>query len=545
MNNKYPYHWALAAAVSIGYGIAAMHGQTPVKNPSSDVEFAHDSNAALISSLKLRPPSTDSFEVQIAKTMSDLNRASGLNTSLWICHGCGTSSHPTLGVIVDIDQVNQIKTKAQVEQVAAILIFLLGHEQAHQLQYHAYSNSIVERSELDRQVYEAQADILGGKFLIELLPEASLASIGKDAIPETLHVAYNLGVEQYAIADHPSQDGRLTAARYGMAAGTMTKLRQLGGQPALGSADTIAKKIDYHQGDDAMSWSWRASRRIVNYRRPEIVDLVLLDKTVNWNKNAATPYVSYQVTYENRGKHSLDINVEVQCISVPRADRDDYFHWEKIDANKFAFTLKPAEKKTLSGSMQWAASQDLMPRVIASPDPTGLIEVVDPTASVTLASLAPAKGGLNEATTAGSRADIRYWVGQVIGSSASDFVSLRSGPGEKDGDNIVYPIDPQFPGSQSSKVWLPDTGVKSDPYVYVVVDRSRDEASAQDIYNTTTSNIRSQLQKIGHWEENIKSATANSPASDRFSQGNLEVAVSDRLSDGVYRVVVSVTVHKS
>ena len=473
-----------------------------------------------------------------------MNRVSGLNTSLWICNGCGTSSHPTLGIIADIDQITEIKAKSQVEQLAAILIFLLGHEQTHQIQYHTYSSSIVDLAELDRQVYEAQADILGGKYLIELLSAASLASIGKDAIPEALHVAYNLGVEQYSIADHPSQDGRLTAARMGMAAGTMTKLQQLGGQPALGSADTIAKKIDYHVGEDALSWSLRTAKRVVNYRRPEIVDLVLTEKTINWNKNAVTPFVAYEVTYENRGKRSISVNVEVQCISAPRNDREDFFHWEKIDANNFAFTLAPTAKKTLSGTMQWFASQDLQPWIVASPDPTGLIEVRDPTAPTTAPSQTPSSG-LNVTTTAAARADVGYWLSHIVGSSRRNFVSLRAGPGEKQDGDVVYPIDPQFPGSQRSVVWLPDPGSQSDPHVYVVISEAVDEPAARETFVNAASNIKFELQKIGRWDEGLDSDTTGTTTSHRFTQGNLEVVVSNHLFNGVYKVTVEVTAHKN
>jgi len=510
------------------------HGQERNPRPHSDTAFIQETKDTLITSLKLRRPDTaNPLEAELAAVVAKANRATGLVTELWICRGCGISSHPTLGIIVDVDQIAAIQKEAQAGQLSAVLAFLIGHEEAHQIQYQKYTARIIGLPETEREVYEAQADILGAEFLIESMKNDNSS---QEEIVDALRVAYDLGVEQYAIADHPSQDQRLTASRLGMAAGMITKLRHLGGPPALASAEELARKIDFHSGESSLAWSLRTARRIVNYRRPDIINLVLVNRTINWDRNSRNPVVSYQLEYQNRGTTPLFVNAEVQCVAAPRDDRDDVFRWLKIDANSFAFTLQPGAIRTLSGTMHWYAGANLMPRIIVSPDPMALIEVSNPTGKV-VGTETGADNSLAASTSSGFRATTGYWIARVITASASKFKSLRAGPGEKVGKFVVYPSDPQFPRSLRTRVWLPDLGSPLDPYVYAVVGDTSSSGEAQKLFTETVAGIRDALGEIGHWHE-----TSSGNSSVEFTRANLRISIEDREDEGRFKVTVDVDV---
>src|ERR1700733_5864999 len=196
---------------------SATRAQQSNGTPQSDVAFIQSTQDSLITALRLKPANNSSvLNQQISNAGTLLNRYSGFSTPIWLCNGCGTSSHPTLGIIVDLDQLNAIKRRSESQNFSSIVFFLVAHEKAHQIQYRRYTASIINSSEADRQSYEAQADILGGKFLAQFMGGSNIDQ-QEEILLEALRVAYSLGVEQYAIADHPSQDARVTAVRLGIA----------------------------------------------------------------------------------------------------------------------------------------------------------------------------------------------------------------------------------------------------------------------------------------------------------------------------------------
>ena len=89
------------------------------------------------------------------------------------------------------------------------------------------------------------------------------------------------------------------------------------------SAATIAAKIGMNQGEQPLKWSLRAARRVVHYSRPSIIDLVLTNQEINYDKRAENPVVTYALTYKNFGKRALNVDLEVQSVSVPRDDRNN------------------------------------------------------------------------------------------------------------------------------------------------------------------------------------------------------------------------------
>ena len=304
---------AVAAVVMLIQSSAAL---AQVQQPRSDREYFDAPRETIIQSLQLSPPRlTEPLERTIHEEMKSLAALTGLPDAVWIVRGGGAHSHPDVGVIVDLDQIAAIKRSMPDDEFLPVLRWIIAHEQAHQVQFRQYSPSIANADPPDREVYEAQADILAGKYLIETL--ANTTEQDRRGVTNTLKAAFALGVERYALADHPSKEGRLTAARLGMAAGMMVKMMQLGTPGAMESAATLARTLDYHGGEEVLPWSLRTARRIVNYRRPAIVDLVLVEERTERALEPGRSVTSYWFTYDNRGTHDLFVDEEVQCVTAP------------------------------------------------------------------------------------------------------------------------------------------------------------------------------------------------------------------------------------
>lgn len=247
-----------------------------------------------------------------------------------VTRGSGTASHPQVGIVLDLQQLERVQQTSGVSAFLPVLRWILAHEKAHQLQYQQNRRIVEGADVVDRQVLEAQADLLAAKYVIETLSPSE-----QQPIIDTLRVAFDLGTERYALADHPSREGRMTAVRLGMAAGMITNLLNLGGAAPEASAGVLRDKIDLRPGEEILGWSLRTARRIVGYRRPALVDLVQIESSIRWDRDPNHPYVEYTVTYENRGARRIAVDAEVQCVGVLRSDRDNPLNWQKLSADGY------------------------------------------------------------------------------------------------------------------------------------------------------------------------------------------------------------------
>jgi hypothetical protein len=528
--------------VALFFGFAFASAQKP---PASDRDFYNESEANLVKTLRLRQPDLSSpTEREIHEEAKSLDVLTKFSTPLWVGSGCGTSSHPTLGIIVDLDQLDTIRRQAQGHEFSYILRWLLAHEKTHQMQFRSYSTSILNQDLPERQMYEAQADLLAAKYLMETMT-GSASDEQTDAIIEALRVSYDLGVEQYALADHPSRESRLSAVRLGMAAGMITKLQRLGGDPALQSASVLVNKLDIRLGEDTLAWSLRTSKRIVNYRLPAIVDLVLAEEQVTWSKDPAHPVVSYWMTYENRGARSITVNLEVQSVAAPRADPDDIFRWQKISVMNHDFDLNPGGQKVVTGSLRWEADANLMPVLIAPPKPTALV-LVQYTGGNGTVSANDLRNRLDAIASAGTRQTFSSVLDRILQGSIDQFSSLRAGPGRKVDDVVAYASEVNFPAALRTDVWLPERGSDASPYVRSALVDSPDVNASSLVFDQALERLKTALSALGRWSENSSPrGERRIIASHTFSRGNLAIELINRSRGNPARYEVALTVRLS
>lgn len=509
--------------------------------PRSDVAFMQSTQNDLINSLHLKPVRpADALGRQIVAAGDFVDGAAGFRTPIWVCDRCGTSSHPTLGIIMDVSQVAAIERSVQAQYFQDILIFLIGHEKAHQRQFARYSSKIIYSPDADRQFYEAQADILGGMDLGRALTAAT-TYLQREALLQALKVASSLGIEQYAVGDHPSQNARVTAVRLGVAAGLATKLNTLDEINGRVAGMPI-KKLHLRTGEDTLDWSLQTSKRIVNYQRPAILSLVRTSDHIDFDKSSSHPTVKYDVEYQNQGNRSIDVDLEIQCAAVPRDNHDDIIYSEIADTDEATFTLKPGATKRLKGEMRWIATRDLMPWIREAPDPSALVKV---TYSGAQPSGPPGGSGneffsaasaSNARTTAGFRSNIESALNIILAAGPTAYDSLRAGPGEYNRElkELFYPVDPQFPGSISTRLEIDKSKEHDSPTVIALLYGSSDPAEARQIYADTLVSLRSVLRNLGDWVE--------APTNDgvRFVQGANRIYLSLDERTGGKRVTLNI-----
>ncbi len=354
-------------------------GQSTAALPEDQFYAASGDSLIKVLELKRLGSSGDPMEKQIQHAVASLRLPQ--SEPIWICHGSGTAWHPGLGTLVDTEQVSAVQRESHLPDVEWILRFLLAHEHGHQQQYEVDKTNIATLSTEERQVREAQADVLAGMALYRSLS----ASIPRqmNTIPESMfdpvraatRAVYDMGSAEYTMTDHPSRLGRLQAIRLGITyAGAleMTVNREA-------SAQVIREQLDLQSGEETMPYTRRMARAIVQAHHQAARDLVFVyeeDKSpFVWNTQNDRAGVTYDVPYRNRGDKAVLVWLEVRTLSVDRTEPNDVFKWANQFANVHRFRVEPGATYRVQGRLPWTSTVDKMPECVYPPDARTMIEV--------------------------------------------------------------------------------------------------------------------------------------------------------------------------
>jgi hypothetical protein len=489
----------LAFAV-LSFGLALAQNKTPV----SDADFMNRTNGDLIQTLHLRPLGTSTdMERQIAALLAGFHLDLPATPTVWVCNGCGTASHPTLGIIVDLGQIAQIRQQSKVDNLPALLAFVIGHEAAHQLQFARYGKSLISLPPLQRQFYEAQADILGGAFLNKPLsgePDADAAH----SRSETLQAVYNLGGEQYALADHPSKSGRLIAASLGSERESVFRQLRSSDPRVIAGAQQYVHQLDLRAQDDDLSYSLRMARMITQYNSTAARDLAYISRenAIRWDTRAQHPVVDYVLHYENRGAKALTIYLQVGCLGVRRSDPENILQMLQASANYHQFQLQPGTSYDVTGELQWLGTDDVMPRIIYPPNPMSLIEVHYADGSDNDTPDSAGAVSMLGVTTAGQRAALSSGLNSLITASVHGaYSTLRAGAAQGgSGDLLSYPSYNPLSGSLSAEISLATGKLLQNPSyspsITNIFTEAYDQGMAQSAFNDLVQATRAVLPQL-------------------------------------------------
>jgi hypothetical protein len=523
--------WGIVLALTLELlNSATVQAQTTVKDTKppfpSHREFLESSRESLRNEFGLHAlDPTQPVEQEVGSIMDKLDDVAGFFSEISATDQGWTGSHPAAGVFVSVPQLDRIRQQSNVQFFPVILRLILAHEKAHQIQYREYGAALTQRPVAERRVYEAQADLLAGKDLTESI-DAGKPVPNNDGIEDALRVMFDLGSEQYSLADHPSRESRRTAVRYGMAAGMITKFERMGGGPALQSAQILRQKIDMRTGEDALGWSLRLGRRLANFRRPAITDLVLTKEDIKYNINGDPPIVSYSLTYRNNGTHPINVDLEVKCVSVARADPDDSMLWQLIAAKNYRFLLQPGQRKTLQDAQTWQATKDLYPRLVLPPGPTSQVSVEYADGTTNLTTFDTAEGvpafNLDAMKPIPQLGSILH---SLLRAAGGRFLALRASPGrELSGGTITYASQTSIPGAVRNDIDYPQDSTES-PEVRVLLQRTPSTLDAQGTYQSVVSQVSQALPDFTADER----SSAGGGMTTTFSADGIPAVVTVRL----------------
>ncbi len=482
--------------------------------PATNAVLMQSSVADLIKSLKLHKPNPNNpIEKDIDATAHSLPIGDVQIAGVWICNGCGGAfSHPDLGIVLDTAQLDFVSTHAHVESPHVMLVFAVAHEVAHQVQYAKYGRGLMLLPEEDRRYYEAQADVLAGIWLYQdagVLPVALAAD--NHTVSEALHAVYNLGVEQYALASHPSKEARAFATRTGFQIG-LTRRPILGDafQNAANSAVTL-RQNGMKPGESDLDFSLRLARRITSFNSVAALDLVRVvsQDDLVWDTSSTNPQVTYRLTYANRGAKALHVSLEALCLASSRKDSEDFFQTLQVSSKYHDFDIPAGGQTTITGQLRWLSTADRMPSLRTPPDDLGLVEVhyADGSDSLAVPASATPLRYAEASEPLPTNADgYATSFTQFLEWSLRGYTTIRKGPGLFFSETRVteYGATDAVPGAIESKVQF---GVQSLTGITSTLLRTTDAQIASSLFQTTIGLVRTALQgtlvphSTGGWTE--------------------------------------------
>lgn len=488
----------VACAVVIGSGIS------PARLCSQQIDFsafATDDRDQLISALALTPArrSGGYFERTVLDEADALGERAGVHPAVWTSTAATTSAHPLVGIIVNPTWLETLRRQTGGAFPSA-LRFVLAHELGHIRQFTDYGAGIASGTDDDRRALEAQADVLGGYYVM------ASAGAGEDLNSvealEGQHIAFNLGVEQYALAGHPSHEKRLIGARLGMLAAIVDRLQHDGGH--ADSVIALRRKIDRTSGETLLAWSRRIGGLIAGGDRAALSQLMAVgDPVIQFNENGHPPIVTYTLRYRNIGSRPVIIDAQVQSASVPRTGQlnteewNVSRHWLTSSTNSYHKRIEPGATAAISGTLHWLATPQLMPRLVTPDEPMGLIA----------ANFADAVGNADSQTTnvsglqaaertrslrseSDSIALFKLSVDVILGALHDDPESLKGGIGrevDRDDNTSAFPISAVMIGAAGGSVWFSND---SSPYATEDFFSGDDFKSAQKTYQRQATWLR-------------------------------------------------------
>ncbi|WP_439644059.1 hypothetical protein [Gemmatimonas sp.] len=340
-------------------------------------------------------------------------------------------------------------------------------------------------------VYEAQADILAGYYFSLLLPRPDPAALDTEEALNAQRIAFDLGVEQYAVAAHPPHEARLTAARLGMMAGLAERFSSDPNRRV--SMRSLNAKLQRPPGMPLLDWTLKAAKLVARHNKSAVSSLVADEQaTIKWNTSGSNPIVDYKTSYQNTGDRTIDVTLQVNVHIVPRSNPSATSEWKvsrlwhTATVKEWTFRLKPNARHTVSGRLRWVPldpeetkRMDIaltMPAIRIPPDVMSLISAdfadehdssrQSDTKDGVLDALAVAESINPLSDAADSAAFFTLGVRSIVSDAINKFTNIRAGMGKRSGDDIVFPSSILPLGALEATVWK----VATDDENYVSVD---------------------------------------------------------------------------
>ena len=213
----------------------------------------------------------------------------------------------------------------------------------------------------------------------------------------------------------------------------------------------------------------------------------------------------------------------------------DIFHMLQTSANYYTFVIKPGKRAVISGKLNWAASEDLMPYLFYPPDDLAMIEVhygdgTDRSSIDTNPTLD--RMGLESVVPdvpTGDRNNYNYTFLNYLQASRFGYMTLRNGPGQHYNitNSDYFPSSTAIPGAIDSKL---DIDRDAGTFVKSTLLRIPDSDLATQNTTETVGLVRAGLAGIavpggtGEWRETAHNDNARRMTTG-FNQGEFAAHV--------------------
>jgi len=327
--------------------------------------------------------SSQNIDSYVTREFNKLKRVAipNFNTTLKIVEFGEMKSDINGEVTFSKEQLKKISNNFSKVGKEYLIRILLAHELSHQFQFNWYKNKEqLEDKPILRMLLEGQADMLAGYcFGYLLIKDNGIenlydSNIKMEDFYSIFQFMLDIGIEEHTLGTHPSKGDRLMLIKQGMEVGLINAVTEMAHlNPSLianyyGSKqryneliNEALKLLDFdNKKDNLFSWSYKITKRIINYNPEVAKNLVLISKSSSpkfkWHTNEDYPYVDYKLKYLNISNKAIDVEMEVFVSHVSRENRNAEKYHSKRNLDLYKFRIQPKEIKTLEGKLRWDKS---------------------------------------------------------------------------------------------------------------------------------------------------------------------------------------------
>lgn len=436
-----------------------------------------------------------------ASEVARLNASYGLSAKVQVIDAGDTDASPTGLVTVSRTQVAEILSRISALHAEEVERFIIGHEMVHEMQFRKSGRDVLTRSVDERKVAECQADMLAA---LDLGSAGKLDEARTGALEDVLNAAFEVGSENYALADHPDREQRRLAVRFGFSLGVLRVLQASpAGERKPDLETAILRYLDLRTGEEPYAWSRRLAEQIVHVEHEAVSALSLDSPDVRFNTSADHPVVAFTLPYTNTSSKPLHVEMEIVIAAVPRYESSDTKSWLRVDSKHFSFDLAPGAMQPVSGELTWYADSDRMPSLLYPPGKQTLYSArfIDSPS----ASLPQSASTLKLAETAPAEADAAAELGwrlhRYVHDSAGCFASLRASaiadrlPFDDGTYSDAFNSSLPLPGVSHLKIWQDSDGTCE---LRGEVHRGRSLDGAREAYEAMKAHLVEGLSSAGH-----------------------------------------------
>lgn len=370
-------------------------------------------------------------------------------------------------------------------RVPVLIGWLMRHEVWHQVQYaRGFDPGSPEPAQ--RRLHECDADVMASYSLFyrmigpnpQALSDRRVGEIAGD-LNGVVQSVQNLESGAAGLLSHPDGPTRQHAVRIGTARAVHDRIAPDSQDTGSGAVKLrLARLYDIQPLEDVAAWAMRLCRLALHNEGGE-ESLALGDGRIQWNKSGDPPVVDYALPFRNSGPGPIRVTMQVRTAAVPRTERDAFARWVMTDARQYAFELQPGATYTVTGRLEWFATDELMPRLLFPKRPFSLFQVTQlvpaSPANATAAPIIPLSADDDEL-----KASLQaIYAGAVVQPRFRPVATNCRQEGGYESCDVLVPL----PGVLSATVEREGDGSSEvDATIYEGADRTRAQAAYRNFY---------------------------------------------------------------